>query len=490
MEKSQCIIFYSWQSDLPNKTNRGFIQDALEKAAETLRSDASIEVEPVIDRDVAGIPGSPDITKTIFGKIEQAQVFVCDISIINQDAMKLLTVRPIPNPNVLIELGYALHALGDKCILLLLNDAYGNPKLLPFDLNTRHAIVYHMPAEAEDRSTERNRLVGILTDALRTILNEVDKPLPGVAIEPLSLTEQVKVAIETNRPNQASLARKYMIGLAERIANMTPTFLANESSNWDEQLVQAIQESTDMVIEFAQVAEFIAQMNANEAARVMYKGFSNILNLYTLPPDIRGSYHECDFDLAKFLGHELFVTLFAFLLQEERWELIANLLDENLYARIIEFSPPTSAPSQRISTYIRLLDSRNNRLKLQRLSLHFDLLSERHTKGDISKIVPLAQFVDADYFLFLRAELQNTSASRSISWIPWSVLGMQQTPFYLQEAIRIKYAQHLLQSFGVEDLPTLRTRLQERAGKVAELWRNGFWHYPMARFDFSTIGTQ
>lgn len=159
MEKPQSIVFYSWQSDLPNKTNCGFIQDALEKAAKSLRSDDFIEVEPVIDRDVAGIPGSPDITKTIFGKIEQAQVFVCDISIINQDAIKQLTIRPTPNPNVLIELGYALHALGDKRILLLLNDAYGDPKLLPFDLNTRHAIVYHMPAEAEDRATERNRLV-------------------------------------------------------------------------------------------------------------------------------------------------------------------------------------------------------------------------------------------------------------------------------------------------------------------------------------------
>jgi hypothetical protein len=43
-------VFYSWQSDLPNRTNRGLIQSALEKAARELRSDESIAVEPVVDR--------------------------------------------------------------------------------------------------------------------------------------------------------------------------------------------------------------------------------------------------------------------------------------------------------------------------------------------------------------------------------------------------------------------------------------------------------
>jgi hypothetical protein len=47
----QRIVFYSWQSDLPNKTNRGFIQQALENAAARFVKDTSVEVEPVIDRD-------------------------------------------------------------------------------------------------------------------------------------------------------------------------------------------------------------------------------------------------------------------------------------------------------------------------------------------------------------------------------------------------------------------------------------------------------
>jgi hypothetical protein len=45
------IIFYSWQSDLPNATNRSFIQRALENVAKSIKIDDTIDVEPVIDRD-------------------------------------------------------------------------------------------------------------------------------------------------------------------------------------------------------------------------------------------------------------------------------------------------------------------------------------------------------------------------------------------------------------------------------------------------------
>ena len=90
-------IFYSWQSDLSNATNHGFIQTALERAARSIRDDTSIHVEPVVDRDTAGVPGSPDIATTILQKIDDCDVFVCDVSIINSGQDQ----RPTPNPNVL-----------------------------------------------------------------------------------------------------------------------------------------------------------------------------------------------------------------------------------------------------------------------------------------------------------------------------------------------------------------------------------------------------
>lgn len=112
------IVFYSWQSDLPNSTNRGFIQRALESAAASIAGDDTVAVEPVVDRDTQVVAGSPDIAATIFAKIAAADVVVVDVSIIN----KATGGRPTPNPNALIELGYHTKRLtlqGAKIWMLL-----------------------------------------------------------------------------------------------------------------------------------------------------------------------------------------------------------------------------------------------------------------------------------------------------------------------------------------------------------------------------------
>ncbi|HRV93171.1 MAG TPA: nucleotide-binding protein [Anaerolineae bacterium] len=115
-------IFYSWQSDLPPSANRSFILTALERAAKTIHADESIKVEPVIDRDTLGVPGSPNIAHTILEKIEKSDIFVCDVSIINPN--RTSECRSTPNPNVLIELGYATKALGhERIIMVFINKA-------------------------------------------------------------------------------------------------------------------------------------------------------------------------------------------------------------------------------------------------------------------------------------------------------------------------------------------------------------------------------
>ena len=116
-------VFYSWQSDLPNSTNRGFIEKALNNAAKAIRNDDSIKVELAIDRDTQDVPGSPDIPSAIVEKIEKSQIFVCDVSIIN----KRSKFRKTPNPNVLFELGYAIKTLGLERIVMVMNTAFGKP---------------------------------------------------------------------------------------------------------------------------------------------------------------------------------------------------------------------------------------------------------------------------------------------------------------------------------------------------------------------------
>jgi hypothetical protein len=158
-------VFYSWQSHLPAAGNRNLIEDCLTRAVRSIGRDADTKVEPVLDRDTANLAGAPDIAHSILAKIDVSDVFVADVSIINADA-----ARPTPNPNVLIELGYAVAQLGWGKVILVQNGAFGGPELLPFDLRGRRTVVY----EASDRSNRaegRSLLQGRLESGLRAVLD-------------------------------------------------------------------------------------------------------------------------------------------------------------------------------------------------------------------------------------------------------------------------------------------------------------------------------
>src|SRR4051794_26417821 len=103
-------VFFSWQSDVKAAACRSLIERSLEDAVKAMAGDDSISVEPLVDRDTLGLPGAPDIAAAIFSKIEDAAVFVADVTIINAGA----DGRKTPNPNVLIELGFALGVLGSE----------------------------------------------------------------------------------------------------------------------------------------------------------------------------------------------------------------------------------------------------------------------------------------------------------------------------------------------------------------------------------------
>jgi hypothetical protein len=164
-------IFFSWQSDVRAAACRTLIQDALQGAVTELASEGAVAVEPVIDRDTQNTPGSPDIGQTIFGKIDNATVFVADVTIVG-----VAGERPTPNPNVLIELGYALKALGEPRIILVQNTALGGPEQLPFDLRQKRVLRFTSAPESSDRSSQRRELQRQLKDALTLVLRDGRSP--------------------------------------------------------------------------------------------------------------------------------------------------------------------------------------------------------------------------------------------------------------------------------------------------------------------------
>lgn len=200
-------IFYSWQSDLPNRTNRGFIEKALTNAVKAIRNDESIAVEPVIDRDTLGVSGTPNIPQTILQKIDECDVFVCDISIINSGSK----FRSMPNPNVLFELGYALKKLGWERIIMVMNEAFGKISKLPFDLEKRRTILYSLKKDSVVKIEERTKLAKQFENYIKLILKKNELESTQEIVPSIPLNKSSLYAYITSN----SLVRKYDKQMAE-----------------------------------------------------------------------------------------------------------------------------------------------------------------------------------------------------------------------------------------------------------------------------------
>lgn len=188
-------IFFSWQADTPRLTGKNFLHRALESAVDQLNADSDVEdaARPEgsddpheVDMDTKGVPGSPPIVDTIFKKIDEAAVFVADLTFVG---MRNDGKRPMSNSNVLIEYGWALKSLSHSRVIAVMNSVYGVPteQSMPFDLrHSRFPITYDCPADADEdtRRKARKQLIAELKDALSDILKLQEQTLRAPAFVP------------------------------------------------------------------------------------------------------------------------------------------------------------------------------------------------------------------------------------------------------------------------------------------------------------------
>jgi hypothetical protein len=168
------FIFFSWQSSRRPREGRNLIERVLKIAIENLSKDAALEQAIRdgldLDKDTKNVPGNPPIFDTILAKIDRAAIFVPDLT----SVAKREDGQLIPNPNVLIEYGWALKSIGYHRIVPVMNIGYGDPRTasLPFDMaHLRFPMTYDLAEGASDadRRSVRAALARELERALRTI---------------------------------------------------------------------------------------------------------------------------------------------------------------------------------------------------------------------------------------------------------------------------------------------------------------------------------
>lgn len=172
-------IFWSWQSDLDDRVTRNLIRYALDKAIQILAADLEPADRPSITSDTQGVAGTPDIVATILRKIDNAAVFVGDVTPIAVSS----SGKACANPNVLLEMGWANKAITEHRVIQVWNTAFEGASIdmLPFDMRGRRGpLSFNLPIDADTNQLRivRDKLVAELVAALRLALDQVPPPSP------------------------------------------------------------------------------------------------------------------------------------------------------------------------------------------------------------------------------------------------------------------------------------------------------------------------
>jgi hypothetical protein len=184
-------IFWSWQSDFSPETCRTFVRTALVEAIEQINNEMDVNDadRPEVDHDTRGERGMVDIASTILTKIASAAVFVADLTPIAQ----LPSGKWLPNPNVMIELGWAMQKPGWERVIGVLNTASGAEiEDLPFDIRQRRIITYVLAdnADAATKKSVKKKLAKELKAAVEVNLADraeqiaVETSIAGTAANP------------------------------------------------------------------------------------------------------------------------------------------------------------------------------------------------------------------------------------------------------------------------------------------------------------------
>jgi hypothetical protein len=169
----QITVFYAWQSDRPKELNHYFVRDAAKAACERITADNSNAWAVALDSDTRGVVGMCDIPNTILEKINACDIFLADLTLVGSTDDS--DNKPLPNPNVVFELGYAAKSHGFDVLIGVMNEAFGTVDGQVFDIKRRASLLYKASVtdSAEFRKAQRDELSRALEGVFRATIDAV-----------------------------------------------------------------------------------------------------------------------------------------------------------------------------------------------------------------------------------------------------------------------------------------------------------------------------
>ncbi len=298
----------------------------------------------------------------------------------------------------------------------------------------------------------------------------------------------LKYALSSSNEPVEALYSDYLKNLYRGLERTKQDF--SKFAEYDDAIVEQIKKGISISYNFLEAVLLASKHRKVEAIEALYNFFGNVLKLYDVPEDFSGSYRKMDFDGYKFLGFEMFVSFIAALIRNSNWDIIGDMPMNDLFVeRKYESRYLTVS---RLSSYVTSLDDiRNRRLNLNRITVVGDLIKERFTNTELSELITHKEFLEADYFLFMKTvcKKENLNSLWDV-WCPRSCVWLEWIPSYIAKAESKRFLRKIVKATGFTNNEDFIQRFKSNHPIFTRYFSNGLKDDPLEYFDLTKLGTR
>lgn len=447
MKNENPTIFYSWQSD--HTKTRYFIEAALRAAIKNLAENPDIELAPRFDKDTQGKVGSINIPTTIRKKIDLADVFVADMTLVDQGK----TGRAMVNQNVMYELGYAAGKLSDEATVVLLNSDLGDKKLLPFDIAQNRVVDFSFE---DDKKGEK--LTKTLEGILKEHLQDIEAKLESVQAE--SAKDKLVDAIENSKPARR-LAETYFTNLYKEINEIYPGRhkYGEDGDAYCAKLVDAYDKTLPAIQEFYEIISIAAEHKKEDALLAAYKKLENLSKYFDVLPEDIGGLSEASKEYHGLVVYELASIIIGSVAKEDWWSVLPTLTSQK-FKRANKLDKPIGLG--RLSHFPQGVA---NIVKKQNIHSISAMIEKRHSSDDEL----LQAYIDGSLLMWFLID--------SPAWMVYLLIDDDYNQHYQPEFIKLfkkpSFVKTLFQASDCTTLDEFKDRVWAYIQKSVTGWPDG-----------------
>lgn len=224
----------------------------------------------------------------------------------------------------------------------------------------------------------------------------------GISLGTTATHKRAISAIKENKPFLSGALDEY---LTTFVSNLEKFRITDKDGEFDDQVIDSLEKFIPYRNEAVSLFVALAQYAPTEENISKLHRFFEALIPYMNRPENVNSWSELDFDNFKFIAHELFLYLVAILIKHEKFSEVNLLLNQEYYVSgQSDYGKDVMVGYDTFRAHLTSLEHRNARLKLNRLSLHADLLEQRSKHSGIE----FRHLMQADFILFMRSEVQQS----------------------------------------------------------------------------------